>query len=220
MLLLVMTKRLTLTEIEEVFSLLSAENPEPKGELYAVNTYTFLVAVALSAQSTDKGVNKATSALFEKVTTPLDMVALGEEGLIDYIKTIGLYRSKARNVIKMAHQLIDRHNGCVPESSEALEALAGVGRKTANVVRNICFGVPTLAVDTHIFRVSQRLGLSFAKTPDKMMDDLPKRIPENYKLHAHHWLILHGRYVCKARTPQCGSCLLAHLCPSKNVSIG
>lgn len=191
-------------------------NPEPEGELESVNTYTFLVAVALSAQATDIGVNKATRPLFKKVQTPKQMLELGEEGLKEYIKSIGLYKTKAKNVIAAAKMLDEIHGGTVPNDQKALEALPGVGRKTANVVRNIAFGEPTLAVDTHILRVANRTGLCKAKTPDQMMNKLPKKIPMPFLKDAHHWLILHGRYICKARKPECQKCPIVHLCEFKD----
>lgn len=203
-------------DIADIFEIFKQANPEPKGELDHVNVYTLLVAVALSAQATDKGVNKATKALFAKVTTPEQMIALGEEQLLEHIKTIGLFRSKAKNVMMMAHQLVEKHKGIVPNDQKALEALAGVGRKTANVVRNIAFGVPTVAVDTHIFRIGNRTGLCKAKTPDEMMTKLPPKIPMEYRLHAHHWLILHGRYVCTARKPKCYACPIEKYCIFKD----
>ena len=205
-------RKLKPDEIEEVFARFQAKDPAPRGELHSVNNYTFLVAVALSAQATDIGVNKATRPLFDFVDTPEKMLELGENGLIDYIKTIGLYRSKAKNVISMAQALIERHNGVVPDTREELEALAGVGRKTANVVLNNCFGQPTIAIDTHLFRVSNRTGMAFGKTPLAVELGLLKVIPNHYKLHAHHWMILHGRYICKARKPACADCLINDLC--------
>ncbi|MAI08636.1 MAG: endonuclease III [Magnetococcales bacterium] len=206
-------------QIEEMFVTFHHLNPEPKGELESVNTYTFLVAVALSAQATDIGVNKATRALFKKVQTPQQMLDLGEEGLIEYVKSIGLYKTKAKNVIAAAKMLVEKHGGIVPNNQEALEALPGVGRKTANVVRNIEFGEPTLAVDTHILRVANRTGLCKAKTPDQMMNKLPKKIPSDFLKDAHHWLILHGRYICKARKPECAKCPITHLCEFKEKTI-
>ena len=206
-------------QIEEMFTLFHHQNPNPEGELESVNTYTFLVAVALSAQATDIGVNKATRALFKKVQTPKQMLALGEEGLIEHIKTIGLYKTKAKNVIAAAQMLEELHGGIVPNDQAALEALPGVGRKTANVVRNIAFGEPTLAVDTHILRVANRTGLCKAKTPDQMMDKLPKKIPVDFLKDAHHWLILHGRYICKARKPECSQCPITHLCQYKEKNL-
>jgi endonuclease-3 len=201
------------SKAEEIFSRLSKANPSPRGELDHVNPYTLLVAVVLSAQATDKGVNRATEKLFRKVTNPEQMLALGEEGLIEHIKTIGLFRAKARNVIKLSRDLIDKHAGDVPQDRDALEELAGVGRKTANVVMNIAFGVPTIAVDTHVFRVSQRLGLAKGKTPLAIEEQLLKVVPQKYLQHAHHWLILHGRYTCVARKPKCPECTVRDLCP-------
>jgi endonuclease-3 len=203
------------SKAEEIFSRLSRANPSPRGELDHVNPYTLLVAVVLSAQATDKGVNKATEKLFRKVTTPAQMLALGEEGLIEHIKTIGLFRAKARNVIKLSRDLIEKHAGEVPQDRDALEELAGVGRKTANVVMNIAFGVPTIAVDTHVFRVSQRLGLAKGKTPLAIEEQLLKVVPPKFLQHAHHWLILHGRYTCVARKPKCPQCIVLDLCPFK-----
>jgi endonuclease-3 len=203
------------SKAEEIFSRLSRANPSPRGELDHVNPYTLLVAVVLSAQATDKGVNKATEKLFRKVTTPAQMLALGEEGLIEHIKTIGLFRAKARNVIKLSRDLIEKHAGEVPQDRDALEELAGVGRKTANVVMNIAFGVPTIAVDTHVFRVSQRLGLAKGKTPLAIEEQLLKVVPSKFLQHAHHWLILHGRYTCVARKPKCPQCIVLDLCPFK-----
>ena len=201
-------------EIEDLFATFQKANPEPKGELHAVNPYTLLVAVTLSAQTTDAGVNKATRPLFETVDTPEKMVALGEEHLRESIKTIGLYRNKAKNVIALSEILVREHGGEVPRSREALEALPGVGRKTANVVLNIAFGEPTIAVDTHVFRVANRLGLAPGRTPIEVELGLEKVIPKAYIQHAHHWLILHGRYVCKARRPECERCIVADLCRS------
>lgn len=203
------------SKAEEIFSRLSKANPSPRGELDHVNPYTLLVAVVLSAQATDKGVNRATEKLFRKVTTPAQMLALGEEGLIEHIKTIGLFRAKARNVIKLSSDLIEKHAGEVPQDRDALEELAGVGRKTANVVMNIAFGVPTIAVDTHVFRVSQRLGLAKGKTPLAIEEQLLKVVPQKFLQHAHHWLILHGRYTCVARKPKCPDCIVRDLCPFK-----
>ena len=202
-------------DIEEFYTRLRAANPEPKGELHYVNPYTLVVAVALSAQATDVGVNKATKPLFKKVKTPEAMVRLGEARLKDYIKTIGLYNSKARNVIGLSRMLIDEFGGKVPENREDLEKLPGVGRKTANVVLNIAFGQPTIAVDTHLFRVGNRTGLAPGKTPLEVEKKLEKNTPPRFMLHAHHWLILHGRYVCKARKPDCPACPVADLCRFK-----
>ncbi|MDZ4739080.1 MAG: endonuclease III [Alphaproteobacteria bacterium] len=200
-------------KITAIFETLAKANPEPKGELEHVNPYTLLVAVVLSAQATDKGVNKATAKLFQTVTTPAQMVKLGEAGLTEHIKTIGLFRGKAKNVIALSRLLIETHGAEVPNNRDALEALPGVGRKTANVVMNMAFGVPTIAVDTHVFRVAHRLGLSNGKTPRVVEDDLEKIIPTRFKQHAHHWLILHGRYTCTARKPKCPGCLVRSLCP-------
>ena len=200
--------------IAEIFRRFAAASPEPKGELEYVNPYTLLVAVVLSAQATDVGVNKATRGLFKVASTPRQMLALGEDGLQERIKTIGLYRNKAKNVIALSQQLIDEHGGEVPREREALEALPGVGRKTANVVLNTAFGEPTLAVDTHVFRVAHRLGLAEGKTPLEVEQGLVKVIHEKYMRHAHHWLILHGRYVCQARKPKCDACIVSDLCRS------
>ena len=205
-------RRLKPPEIEEIFRRFHDIEPEPKGELNSVNEFTFLVAVVLSAQATDMGVNRATSALFKAVDTPEKMLALGEEGLRDYIKSIGLYRAKARNVIALSKILVEKHGGKVPGEREALEALPGVGRKTANVVLNIVFGEPTIAVDTHLFRLGNRTGLAPGKSPYDVEKGLLKAIPEKYLRHAHHWLILHGRYVCKARRPECWRCHIADIC--------
>ncbi len=188
-------------------------NPEPKGELHSVNPYTFLVAVVLSAQATDEGVNRATKSLFEKVQTPEQMVALGEDGVREAIKSIGLFRTKAKNVFALSQLLIAQHASGVPHSREALEALPGVGRKTANVVLNSVFGEHTIAVDTHLFRLGNRLGLAPGKTPLEVEQKLLKAVPAEYMRHAHHWLILHGRYICKARKPECWRCPVADLCP-------
>ncbi|MDW3204518.1 MAG: endonuclease III [Alphaproteobacteria bacterium] len=202
-------------DIETFFARLQAANPEPKGELNWTNPYTLLVAVALSAQATDVGVNKATEKLFQEVSTPQEMLELGEEGLKQHIKTIGLYNSKAKNVIKAAEILVRDFGGIVPQDRAALETLPGVGRKTANVVLNIAFGAPTIAVDTHLFRVGNRTGLAPGKTPLAVELKLEKRVPKHYLRHAHHWLILHGRYVCKARKPDCPACIVSDLCKFK-----
>jgi endonuclease-3 len=204
---------LSKAKINEIFERFRAANPEPKGELEHVNPYTLLVAVVLSAQATDAGVNKATRALFARADTPEKMLALGEDNVREAIKTIGLYRNKAKNVIALSRALIEHHGGNVPPSREALEALPGVGRKTANVVLNIAFGMPTMAVDTHIFRVSNRLNLAPGKTPLAVEQELERVVPQEFAMHAHHWLILHGRYVCKARKPECWRCLISDLCP-------
>jgi len=205
-------RKLKPTEVEEIFRRFREKEPAPRGELHSVNTYTFLVAVALSAQATDIGVNKATRPLFEIIDTPEKMVELGENSLRDYIKTIGLYRNKSKNVVALSQALIDNHNSVIPDTREELEALPGVGRKTANVVLNNAFGQPTIAIDTHLFRVSNRMGMAFGKTPLAVELGLLKIVPETYKLHAHHWLILHGRYNCKARKPDCVKCLVGDLC--------
>jgi len=202
-------------DIETFYQTLSDEDPEPKGELDWVNNYTLLVAVVLSAQATDVGVNKATGPLFKKVKTPQAMVKLGEEGLREFIKSIGLFNTKAKNVIKLSQMLIDSHDGTVPEDRAALEKLPGVGRKTASVVMNIAFGAPTIAVDTHIYRVSNRTGLAPGKTVQAVESKVEKVTPAHWKLHAHHWLILLGRYVCKARKPECYRCRVREVCAFK-----
>lgn len=198
--------------IEPFFEILSADLPEPKTELAYVNVYTLLVAVALSAQATDIGVNKATKELFKTVDTPQKMVALGEAGLREHIKTIGLYRNKAKNVIALSRKLIEEHGGEVPHDRAALEALPGVGRKTANVVLNEAFGEATIAVDTHIFRVANRTGLAPGKNVVEVEMKLLKKVPKAYLQHAHHWLLLHGRYICKARKPDCARCKVIAYC--------
>jgi endonuclease-3 len=198
--------------VREIFERLSALSPEPKGELEHCNPYTLLVAVVLSAQATDAGVNKATRALFRLADTPQKMVRLGEDKVREHIKTIGLYRNKARNVIALSELLISGHGGEVPSDRDALEMLPGVGRKTANVVMNVAFHQPTMAVDTHVFRVANRIGLSHGKTPLAVEGDLLRIVPQEFGLHAHHWLILHGRYLCKARKPECWRCLIRDLC--------
>jgi len=194
------------------FALLAAERPDPTTELQYINPYTLLVAVVLSAQATDVGVNKATEKLFKIADTPAKTVALGEATLRDYIKTIGLYRTKAANVIRLSEILLEKHGGEVPANRDALEALPGVGRKTANVVLNVAFGQPTIAVDTHIFRLANRTGLAPGKDPRAVEEALERVVPEQYLRHAHHWLILHGRYVCTARNPKCEACVVNHLC--------
>ena len=206
-------------KVKEFFKRLHRQNPEPKGELEYVNDYTLLVAVVLSAQATDVGVNKATRALFKKVKTPEAMLALGLEGLKEHIKTIGLYNAKAKNVIALSEILVRDHKGKVPRTREELVKLPGVGRKTANVVLNIAFGEPTIAVDTHLFRLGNRTGLAPGKTPEEVEQKLVRRIPAEYLRHAHHWLILHGRYVCKARNPACASCIVNDLCAYKKKTI-
>jgi len=202
-------------DIQDFFSRLRAANPEPKSELHWTNPYTLVVAVALSAQATDVGVNRATADLFKVVDTPAKMRALGLDGLKAHIKTIGLYNNKAKNIIALSEMLIRDHGGQVPRSREALEKLPGVGRKTANVVLNVCWGEPTMAVDTHIFRVSNRTGLAPGKTPLAVEMKLLKVVPAEFAVHAHHWLILHGRYVCKARKPDCANCIVSDLCGFK-----
>ena len=198
--------------VEEFYRRLAETRPEPETELEYRNTYTLLVAVVLSAQATDIGVNRATKQLFAEIDTPAGMVALGEEGLKRHIKTIGLFNTKAKNVIALSKLLLERHGGEVPRSHEELEALPGVGRKTANVVRNVAFGEETIAVDTHIFRVSNRTGLAPGKTPEKVEEKLMKVTPAKYRRHAHHWLILHGRYTCKAGKPNCPNCSVLEFC--------
>jgi endonuclease-3 len=206
------TPQWTKPEVEEAFRRFAAAKPEPKGELVHINPFTLLVAVVLSAQATDAGVNKATPALFKLADTPEKMVRLGEAKVRELIKTIGLYRMKAKNVIALSRKLIAEHGSKVPGSREELQALPGVGRKTANVVLNIAFGQPTMAVDTHIFRIGNRTGLAPGKDPLAVELKLLEVIPEKYMLHAHHWLILHGRYTCLARRPLCESCIIADLC--------
>ena len=205
-------KRIGAAQVGAIFGAFAAANPEPKGELDYVNPFTLLVAVVLSAQATDAGVNKATPKLFAAADTPEKMVALGVDGIEDHIKTIGLFRGKARNVFALSQKLIAEFNSQVPDTREALETLPGVGRKTANVVLNIAFRQPTIAVDTHLFRVGNRTGLAPGKTPLEVEENLLAIVPEKYLLHAHHWLILHGRYVCKARVPECWRCLIAEWC--------
>jgi endonuclease-3 len=202
----------TTAEIEEAFRRFQAASPEPRGELEHVDPYTLLIAVVLSAQATDAGVNKATPALFALADTPEKMIALGEARVRSLIKTIGLYRTKAKNVIALSRALVAQHGSEVPRTREALEALPGVGRKTANVVLNVAFAEPTIAVDTHVFRVGNRTGLATGKTPFEVESKLDALVPAKYKQHAHHWLILHGRYVCLARRPLCEKCLIADLC--------
>jgi endonuclease III len=205
--------------INEIFRRFAAADPEPKSELEYADPFTLLVAVVLSAQATDAGVNKATRALFKVADTPQKMLRLGEDRLREYIKTIGLYRNKARNVILLSRRLVAEHGGSVPHDRAALEALPGVGRKTANVVLNVAFGEPTMAVDTHVLRVANRTGLSTGTTPLEVEEDLLRVVPAEYALHAHHWLILHGRYVCKARRPDCPTCLIRDLCLYKSKTV-
>ncbi len=207
-----MPRRMTANEIAAFFSRFAAADPDPRTELQYNNPYTLLVAVVLSAQATDKGVNKATAPLFATIDTPQKMVALGEDRLRDAIKTIGLFRTKAKNVIALSKTLIENHGGEVPRDREVLETLPGVGRKTANVVMNVAFGEATIAVDTHIFRVGNRTGLAPGKNPREVEDGLETVVPATFKLHAHHWLILHGRYICVARKPRCPDCIVADLC--------
>ncbi|HVP88788.1 MAG TPA: endonuclease III [Casimicrobiaceae bacterium] len=203
-----------------IYKRLRANNPHPRSELNYRSPFELLVAVVLSAQATDKGVNLATAKLFPKANTPQAIWKLGEEGLTEYIRSIGLYRTKAKNIISLCRKLIDEHGGEVPANREALEGLPGVGRKTANVVLNVAFGQPTIAVDTHIFRVANRTGLAHGKTPEEVERRLVKFTPEEFRHDAHHWLILHGRYVCQARKPRCPECVIADLCeyPRKSVA--
>ncbi len=214
------TKPWTAAEVDEAFRRFQAAMPEPKGELQHVNAFTLLVAVVLSAQATDAGVNKATPALFALADTPEKMVALGEDRVRELVKTIGLFRTKAKNVIALSEKLIAEHSGQVPNSREALQELPGVGRKTANVVLNMAFGQPTMAVDTHVFRIGNRTGLAPGNDPLAVELKLLEVIPEKYMMHAHHWLILHGRYVCLARRPLCEKCVIADICkwPGKTVA--
>lgn len=198
--------------VDELFKRLQKLNPKPETELLYTNPYTLLVAVVLSAQATDKGVNKATAELFKVADAPEKMVNLGEEKLLDYLKTLNLYKTKTRNVIGLSSILLERYKGQIPEDREALESLPGVGRKTANVVLNVAFGKETIAVDTHIFRVANRTGLGTGKTPLDVEKILEKIIPKEFRLHAHHWLILHGRYICTAKNPKCEVCPISDLC--------
>jgi len=213
---------MTPEDIDAFFAILAAHNPNPRTELVYRNPFTLLVAVLLSAQATDVGVNKASQRLFAEADTPEAMLALGEERVRELIKTIGLYRNKARNVIELSRLLVERHGGQVPRSRDALEALPGVGRKTANVVLAEAFGEPTIAVDTHVFRVANRTGLAPGRTPREVEERLNTRVPERFRRSAHHWLILHGRYVCRARRPDCPACPVAHLCAyeAKTVDAG
>ena len=214
-----MTKQLSYSIIREIFTRFRNAEAEPKGELNHVNVYTLVVAVALSAQATDKGVNRATETLFRIADTPEKMLALGEEGLIAHIKSIGLYRNKAKNVIRLSRILVDEYDGQVPSSRAALESLPGVGRKTANVVLNMWWRHPAQAVDTHIFRVGNRTGICPGKDVVAVERAIEDNIPVEFQLHAHHWLILHGRYVCKARKPACGACIIRDLCPFEEKNI-
>src|SRR5215471_6863612 len=213
---MLMARRFPPDKIADMFARFAAQSPDPRSELAYKNPYTLLVAVVLSAQATDKGVNKATAPLFESVDTPQKMLAFGEEKLRDAIKTIGLFRTKAKNVIALSKALLDQHGGKVPENREALEELPGVGRKTANVVMNVAFSKPTIAVDTHIFRVANRTKIAPGKDPREVEEGLEAVVPDKYKLHAHHWLILHGRYICVARKPRCPDCIIADLCLFKD----
>ena len=208
-----MAKQMDYHTLHQVFSRFRQSEPEPKGELHHLNAYTLVVAVALSAQATDVGVNRATAALFEIADTPQKMLNLGEARLIEHIKTIGLFRQKAKNVIKMSRILVDDYGGEVPSSRAALQTLPGVGRKTANVVLNMWFGQPAQAVDTHIFRVGNRTGIAPGKDVDAVERAIEDNIPAEFQRHAHHWLILHGRYICVARKPKCGACIIRDLCP-------
>lgn len=206
---------MTPKKVRELYARLQAQNPAPKSELEFINPYTLLVAVVLSAQATDKGVNKATAPLFKKVTRPEQMLKLGLDGLKEYVKSIGLYNAKAANIIALSRILIEKHGGEVPKDREALQALPGVGRKTANVVLNVAFNEPTMAVDTHVFRVANRTGLASGKTPEAVEAGLLKATPREFMDHAHHWLILHGRYICKAKNPRCMDCIIRDLCGFK-----
>ena len=208
-----MAKQLGYHQIREIFERFKEQEAEPKGELEHVNVYTLVVAVALSAQATDAGVNKATRALFKVADTPQKMLDLGLEGLTEHIKTIGLFRQKAKNVMKLSQILVDEYGGEVPNSRAALQSLPGVGRKTANVVLNMWWGVPAQAVDTHIFRVGNRTGIAVGKNVDAVERAIEDNIPADFQQHAHHWLILHGRYTCKSRKPMCGNCIIRDLCP-------
>ncbi|MDQ7079442.1 MAG: endonuclease III [Paracoccaceae bacterium] len=214
-----MTAQLDYHTIHAIFTRFRESEPEPRGELNHSNAYTLLVAVALSAQATDVGVNKATEKLFRVADNPAAMLALGEEGLIEHIKTIGLYRQKARNVIRLSRILVDEYDGQVPSSRAALQSLPGVGRKTANVVLNIWFGMPAQAVDTHIFRFANRTGVAAGKDVLAVERAIEDNVPAEFQKHAHHWMILHGRYVCKARKPVCTNCIIADLCHSKDKTI-
>ena len=210
-----MAAQLDYHTIREIFTRFHAAEPEPKGELHHVNAYTLVVAVALSAQATDAGVNKATAKLFQIADTPEKMLALGEEGLTEHIKTIGLFRQKAKNVIKLSRILVEEYGGEVPNSRAALQSLPGVGRKTANVVLNMWWHYPAQAVDTHIFRVGNRTGIAPGKDVVAVERAIEDHVPADFALHAHHWLILHGRYICTARKPKCGACIIHDLCPSE-----
>lgn len=214
-----MMRQLDYHAMTQIFSRFRERSPEPKGELDHVNAYTLLVAVALSAQATDKGVNRATGPLFQIADTPAKMLALGEAGVIEHIKTIGLYRNKAKNVIKLSQILVDEYDGQVPSSRAALSSLPGVGRKTANVVLNMWWSHPAQAVDTHIFRIGNRTGICPGKDVNAVERAIEDNVPAQFQHHAHHWLILHGRYVCKARKPECGTCLIQDLCQFKEKTL-
>ncbi len=207
---------MTPSKIDEIFRRLSIANPNPRTELDSVNAFTFLVAVVLSAQTTDKGVNKATAPLFKKVRTPQEMLDLGEEGLKSYVKTIGLYNGKAKNIMALSKALVENFSGKVPSSREDLMQLPGVGRKTANVVLNAVFNQPVVAVDRHVLRVSNRIGLAKGETPEEIESQLMKVVPQKWLNHAHHWLVLHGRYICTARAPKCAKCGIRELCLFKD----
>ena len=211
--------RMSKNQVEEFFKILANDNPTPKTELNYTNDYTLLVAVVLSAQATDTGVNKASAKLFEIADTPNKMLKLGHESLIEHIRTIGLFRNKAKNIISLSEQLIAEYAGKVPASRESLESLPGVGRKTANVILNTAFSEPTIAVDTHIFRLANRTGLAIGDSVLDVEKNLLRRVPKTYMKHAHHWLILHGRYVCKARSPRCNVCIVVNECWYKEKSI-
>jgi endonuclease-3 len=207
-----MAKQLPYQAMHEIFARFHAAEPEPKGELHHTNAFTLVVAVALSAQATDAGVNKATKRLFEIADTPEKMLALGEEGVTEHIKTIGLFRNKAKNVIKLSRVLVEEYGGQVPSSRAALQSLPGVGRKTANVVLNMWWHFPAQAVDTHIFRLGNRSGIAPGRDVDTVERAIEDNVPAEYQLHAHHWMILHGRYICVARKPKCGACIIRDLC--------
>ncbi len=214
-----MARQMGYNDIRDVFARFRAAEAEPKGELYHLNAYTLVVAVALSAQATDAGVNKATRGLFAVAATPQAMLDLGEAALIDHIKTIGLFRNKAKHVIALSRILVDQYGGEVPSSRAALQSLPGVGRKTANVVLNMWFGHPSQAVDTHVFRVGNRTGIAPGRDVDAVERAIEDHVPVEFQGHAHHWLILHGRYICVARKPKCGVCLIADLCPFEDKTI-
>ncbi|WP_111429877.1 endonuclease III [Rhodobacteraceae bacterium DSL-40] len=214
-----MPDQLDYATISEIFRRFHAAEPEPKGELIHTSAYTLLVAVALSAQATDKGVNRATEGLFQAADTPEKMLALGEEGIVEHIRTIGLYRNKAKNVLKLSRILVEAYGGEVPSSRAALQSLPGVGRKTANVVLNMWWRLPAQAVDTHIFRVGNRTGIAKGKTVEAVERAIEDHVPAPYQLHAHHWLILHGRYVCTARKPACAACLIRDICEFEEKTI-